>query len=299
MNDQPENNFVRKWRVSVKEAGMRLLAFLRKKNLNAPSMKSLKRALDGKCCTINGRIETFSSHLLKTNDLVVLHNPLLKRTEKFHLPILYEDEDLLIVDKPAGLTCENRIFAPLLRKNRAQLIHRLDKETSGVLMLGKNKEIIELMIELFQDKAVHKTYLALVDGAILLENGKIENSLRKKISSTSGQAFYEVTKGKGLKAITQWKCLDKTKEASLLLCEPITGRTHQLRVHLQWLGHPILGDVHYVRRFRCFLRPQRHLLHALAIAFVHPKTHQPIKVEAPIPADFQEALQKLRLSLKT
>ena len=285
---------IRKWRVSAEEAGMRLLAFLRKKNADAPSVKSLKRALDGKCCTVNGRTETFSSRPLKKDDLVVLHYSLQDRPAKLTLPVLYEDDDLLIVDKPSGLTCENRYFAPLLKK-RAALIHRLDKETSGVVMLGKNKEIIDEMIALFREKAIHKEYLALVDGCVSAQSGKIENALRKKASSKQGQVFYEVTTGRGTHAITQWKCLKKTQEASLLLCEPITGRTHQLRVHLLWIGHPILGDIQYAKRFRCFLRPKRHLLHALAIAFIHPKTHQKIQVASPLPADFKESLQKLRL----
>jgi RluA family pseudouridine synthase len=280
------------WRVSLKEVGMSLLAFLREKKPDAPSVKSLKRAIDGKCCTVNGKIELFSSYRLKTGDVVSLQWVHSQRVTS--LPILYEDSDLLIVDKPAGLTCENRYFAPLL-KQRAELIHRLDKETSGVVMLGKNKEIIELMIALFREKKVYKQYLAIVDGRLAEAEGKIENVLRKKPSLTKGQVTYEVTKGKGVSAITLWKCLQSGQTASLVLCEPITGRTHQLRIHLSAIGHPILGDLQYGKRFRCTVRPQRHLLHALKLRFMHPKSGEEISVNAPIPPDFQAALKELKL----
>lgn len=282
----------KQWRVSPKEAGMSLLAFLREKNPDAPSVKSLKRAIDGKCCTVNGRIKLFSSYRVQRDDVVSLQCALPERITS--LSILYEDSDLLIVDKPAGLTCENRFFAPLL-KQRAELIHRLDKETSGAVMLGKNKEIIELMISLFREKKVHKQYVAIVDGQMAGSEGKIENVLRKKSSLTKGQVTYEVTKGKGVPAVTHWKCLKSKQSASLVLCEPITGRTHQLRIHLSTIGHPILGDLQYGKRFRCPLRPQRHLLHAQSLRFTHPKSLQEISVSAPIPSDFQAALRELKL----
>jgi RluA family pseudouridine synthase len=281
------------WRVSAEEAGLGLLAFLRKKDVDAPSVKSLKRAIDSKCCTVNGKIEVFSSRSLKKDDRVTLHMRK-ERSWKSALTVLYEDADLIIVDKPVGLTCENRYFAPLV-KARAELIHRLDKETSGVVMLAKNREILERMVDIFREKKIRKQYLAIVDGCVRDGEGRIENKLRKKESRQPGQVFFEATKGRGAIAITEWRCLKKTKVASLLLCEPITGRTHQLRVHLSGMGHPILGDIQYGMRFRCPFRALRHLLHAYTIAFIHPKTQQEIYVEAPIPSDFQEALTALKL----
>src|SRR5271170_1303963 len=113
MSKRGGGSFVSKWRVSTEEAGMRLLAFLRKKNPDVPSVKSLKRAIDGKRCTVNGKTETFASHPLKKDDLVIL-NFIEEKKEKTVLTILYEDPDLLIVDKPAGVISENRYFAPLL-----------------------------------------------------------------------------------------------------------------------------------------------------------------------------------------
>ena len=293
MTNNP-SSFIRKWRVSQEEIGMSLLAFLRKKNPDAISVKSLKRAIDGKRCTVNGKIETFSSHPLKKGDLVSWNAVARDNARKRSLLVLYEDQDLLIVDKPAGLVCENRYFIPLL-KQRASLIHRLDKETSGIVMLAKHAEIMEEMIALFREKKILKKYLAVVDGNVVQKEGKIENFLRKKAHCIPGQVMYEVTRGKGALAITCWKCLKTVKNASLILCEPITGRTHQLRIHLSAMGHPILGDIQYGKRFRCPLHPERQLLHAYSIAFIHPKTRQPIFVESPIPLDFEEALKALSL----
>lgn len=273
---------------------MRLLAFLRKKNPDAPSVKSLKRAIDGKRCTVNGKIETFSSHPLKKGDIVSLNAMPHEKPRKQSLVVLYEDQDLLIIDKPPGLVCENRYFIPLL-KQRATLIHRLDKETSGVVMLAKHSEIMEEMIALFREKKILKKYLAIVDGNVVQKEGKIENFLRKKANCIPGQVMYEATQGRGALAITCWKCLKTAPNASLILCEPITGRTHQLRIHLSAMGHPILGDIQYGKRFRCPLHPERQLLHAYSIAFIHPKTQQPIFVESPIPPDFEEALNTLSL----
>ncbi|HEY2810896.1 MAG TPA: RluA family pseudouridine synthase [Rhabdochlamydiaceae bacterium] len=282
-----------KWRVSAKEAGMSLLSFLREKNELGVSVKALKRAVDGKCCAVNGHLETFSSHRLEEGDVVTLRHLPPSRPKKMPLTVLFEDQDLLFVDKPAGLICENRYFAPLIQ-GRAHLIHRLDKETSGVVMLGKNKEIIEEMIALFRKKQIRKYYLALVDGCIREEKGKMQSGLKKEAKR---QATFREAKGRGAAdALTLWKCLGRSQTASLLLCEPITGRTHQLRVHLNGIGHPILGDTHYGKRFRCTLKPLRHFLHAQRIAFVHPKTQSLVDVVAPLPLDFEQGLGQLGIS---
>jgi 23S rRNA pseudouridine955/2504/2580 synthase len=296
MKEDP-NASLKRWRVAASEAGMTLIAFLREKNSEAFSVKALKRAIDGKCCTVNNQTEVFSTRRLKKDDIVVLQITEGKAVSKASLIVLYEDDDLLCVDKPAGLVCENRYFAPLLEK-RAQLIHRLDKETSGVLLLGKNVQIIELMIALFRQKAVHKQYLALVDGYVHASSGKIENALIKKKGASPGQVIYGATQSKGgAPALTYWKCLQrsKTANASLLLCEPLTGRTHQLRVHMSGMGHPILGDTQYAKKFYCALRPQRQLLHAYRLSFKHPKTSEEIILTAALPQDFKQALNKLGL----
>ncbi len=323
----------RRWRVSKQEAGTRLLQFLRGKCSDAPSVKAIKRAIDGKCCTVNRRIETFSSYILKENDIVELKpfeaipksveiftfdkasdpglqqaepvskQPMCKhmgdadsckdgddgavksedfnrfRYKKEKTPVLFEDKDLLIINKPSGVVSEGKF-----------LVHRLDKETSGVLVLAKNQSMQEAMEALFKKREVHKIYLAIVDGKVAQDEGVIDNALGK-IHSYQGQTIYRaVDAKKGKRAITSWKCLKRGKQASLLQCEPYTGRTHQIRAHLSGMGHPILGDVQYGKRFCCTFHPQRNMLHAYRIQFKHPSTGQKMDIVAPIPSDFKETL---------
>ncbi len=286
-----------KWRVGKKEAGTRLLQFLREKCPEAPSVKTLKRAIDGKLCTVNGRIETFSSRVLEENDAVVLSPAKLEKTEK--ISVLYEDSELLIVNKPAGVISEIRSIKKYFQHIKdLALAHRLDKETSGVLILTKTASAKEKMLLVFKERGIRKLYLAIVDGEIEKKNeGKIDNFLGKKYSY-QGQAVYGATDEKhGERAITYWKCLAKSKTASIVSCEPYTGRTHQLRAHLSGMHHPILGDVQYGKKFVCPYKPQRNLLHAYRLVFKHPSTGKEVNIIAPIPADFKQALNALKVSL--
>lgn len=272
------------------EEGMTLLSFLRLHCQEAPSVKALKRAIENKGCTINGRIETFSSHPVSAGDCIILDLSAAAKEPfpKGLWPVLYEDEALYICNKPAGAISEDRQYL---------LVHRLDKETSGVLIFAKTAVIKEKMIKIFREYRVAKTYLALVKGALAKDQGEIKAPLGK-VGEYQGQTLYGVVAPPaGRSAVTRWKCLKKNAHASLLQLEPITGRTHQLRVHLSYLHHPILGDVQYGKNFRtlALCQPKRHLLHAYAIAFPHPISGAPLKVIAPIPQDFKEALELLHL----
>lgn len=283
------------WVVTSTEEGMTLQAFLRQKCPSAPSAKAIKRAIDSKYCTLDGRIETFSSHLLRKGNRVELDLSAFNRHQAVLSPtILYEDNDLIICNKPAGMVSENRYFNEQFPRfsKKLQLVHRLDKETSGAIILTKNTKMKEKMEELFSKREVDKVYLALVDGELDKEEGKIDTFLAPKLRY-EGQTIYQIAQ-KGKRAITYWKCLKKGERASFLLCEPITGRTHQLRVHLSGIGHPILGDVQYAKKFRCPVHPKRHLLHAYLIIFIHPLSKKKIEVTAPIPLDFKQALQELK-----
>ena len=140
------------WRVSRKDAGGRLLG-IPDNCPEAPSVKALKRAIDGKLCTVNHRIETFSSYVLEENDVVALDAAAFEEKKSAHkVPILFEDKELLIVNKPAGLVSENRVLRLCFPefKGDLELVHRLDKETSGVLILAKSIEAKEKMVGLFK-----------------------------------------------------------------------------------------------------------------------------------------------------
>ncbi|MGE5196111.1 MAG: RluA family pseudouridine synthase [Anaerolineae bacterium] len=284
--------------VSKQEEGERLLTFLRGRCTQASSVKAIKRAVESKACKINGRVECFSSHILRAGDVVEFDmsklSASLKTKTSLDLSILYEDEELLICDKPPGIVCHNDEFNKRLPRfrGRLQLIHRLDKETSGAILLSKNENIVEEMIALFRAKKVEKTYVAIVDGAMHRSKGVIDTFLTKK-HAYQGQSIYG-SAPRGQHAITYWKCLKRGKSLSFVLLKPLTGRTHQLRVHLSECGHPILGDYQYAKTFSCPFTPQRHLLHAYRLRFCHPHTKNDIDVFAPIPKDFfDEGLKKI------
>jgi RluA family pseudouridine synthase len=286
-----------KWRVTRKQAGMRLLQFLRECCSQASSVKAIKRAIDGKLCTVNNRVEIFSSYILKENDTVVLSETAFLKENIPRISILYEDKELFIINKPSGVLSDAKEIQTLTSKKGLELVHRLDKETSGVLILVKTLEAKEKMMALFKERALCKLYLALVDGVVKQDEGTIDNYLGKK-HSYQGQAIYgSVGVKTGRRAITHWKCFKRGKNASVVRCELHTGRTHQLRAHLSGMGHPILGDVQYGKKFSCPLRPQRNLLHAYSVAFKHPMTSKQLKLVAPIPLDFKEALEGLGISL--
>ncbi|HSX12009.1 MAG TPA: RluA family pseudouridine synthase [Rhabdochlamydiaceae bacterium] len=273
--------------VTAKDHGMGLLSFLRDKCKGQQlSVKALKRAIDGKQCSVNGRVQFFSTHTLSTGDRIELRLSEEKRNPS-SLQTLFEDDYLLICNKPAGLVCTPDI-------NRYSLVHRLDKETSGVLIFAKESLVEEKMAALFAKRQMKKQYLAIVDGQ-LQDEGKLDHFLVPK-TSFDGAVLYGLSKKKnGKRAITFWKCLERGADASLVSIEPITGRTHQIRVQFEVLGHPVLGDWHYAAQFQCSYRPVRHLLHSYQIQFVHPITGKNMDVIAPLPQDFLEAKTALNL----
>lgn len=275
------------FQVEGEELGLNLLTFLQKRLEGKFSGKAIKRVIDTKGCRVNGKVQIFSTHPLGMRDRITIEMATPQSSPK--IPTLYEDEDLLLCNKPAGIVSEAKAFP-------YPPIHRLDKETSGVLILVKSKETGEQMVALFKRKEVYKKYLAIVDGLVESASGTIDNFLEKR-AEREGQILWGVAHGKtALRAITRWKKIASNKGASLLLCEPVTGRTHQLRVHLKSIGHPILGDHQYGKNFRCALQPRRQMLHALEISFSQPRTQKQMTVQAPLPHDFLECLQRVEMA---
>lgn len=265
------------------ERGVTLHAYLKGKLLGKCSAKAIKRAIDHKLCKVNGEVEWFSTRKLSPGDVIRI-DLVLPAIPKLAAPI-YEDEEYLIVNKPPGMVTES--FAPLL------LVHRLDKDTSGLLILAKTREAQEAMNPLFADRGVKKEYLAIVDGEVEKESWTVDNYLEKKASFSGGGIWGIASKGQGKRAITEFTLLEKGSEASLILARPITGRTHQIRIHLQGSLHPVLGDGIYGRRVTCSYVPKRHLLHAWKISFVHPLKKKELALEAPLSPDFIEAKKVL------
>lgn len=281
---------MQEWVVSKEEAGMKLVAFLKLK-LNQYSSKQLKSFVESNTCTINGVIERFASVAVHPGDRIVLNME--KAPAKKHADhslmqerILYQDEEILAYDKPPGIASEEF-------ETKLHLIHRLDRETSGVLLFAKNKSAFDDMVELFRSHQVKKTYYAVVDGIPKNKKGLIDNFLGKK-HIYQGQTIWGSVQ-EGMRAITEWEIEKAGNAVSLVKCFPKTGRTHQLRVHLNEMGHPILGDFQYCRQFDALYKPERLLLHAQAISFPHPKNKRLLTITSPFPKDFLKAIRELHL----
>ncbi len=272
----------KRWKIDGTE---KLVAFLQRKV--GGTGKGVRRMLEANGCRVNGRIERFGSSWVKSGDVVEFSS---NEKSTGHFEILFENEDLKIVNKPAGWICDDahskKTFGPAVF-----LTHRLDKDTTGALLLAKNPTACMGLEKLFADRVVEKEYLALVDAHPNREQGVQESFLTRK-GSFQGQTIWG-SGTKGAQAITRWKVLATGTKASLILCQPLTGRTHQIRVHMAEMGHPILIDRQYADQFRSSLFAPRPLLHAQRLCFVF--QGKSIDVTAPLPEDFQTALATLKI----
>lgn len=269
-----------KWLVPSQQ---KLVAFLQGQ-LGDYSGKFLRKLLEANLCRVNGKVERFGSKEVKAGDAVELA-PSWKSllTPKLTpIEIVYEDEYLKVVNKPAGCVCSDKEFGP-------NLVHRLDKDTTGLLIVAKNAKTRDQLMEMFKKREISKTYIALVDGVPKKSGGTIQNFLMKK-GSFQGQTIYG-SGPKGLTAITHWKTVAAGKGAALVLCEPFTGRTHQIRVHMAEMGHPILIDRQYAKSFRCRLFVQRPLLHAYRLRFTF--EGKTIDLTAPLLVDICDVMRSV------
>lgn len=228
------------------------------------------------------------------------------RPEPIPLTVVYEDECLLAVDKPAGMvvhpaaghtggTLVNALLAyyPQLADvggpGRAGVVHRLDKDTSGLLLVAKVPEAHAALQRQFKRRQVRKTYLALVEGEVQPREGVIEVPVGRDQRQRKQMAAMR----SGRPAVTQYRAVEYFRGYTLLEVRPHTGRTHQIRVHLAWLGYPVVGDRVYGRR-RQPLLGDRHFLHALELHFTHPVTREALTLTAPLPAELTGVLERLR-----
>ena len=289
------------WIVTAEEAGKKLVTFLSERLDGSYSARFLKKSLEMNRCQVNAHTERFASYILAKGDRVCLRMDEAAKESKSVSQVfdsslvLYEDKSLLIYNKPPKINCDAQGILAILRKRypAIQLIHRLDQDTTGILLCAKNQIIFDKMVEEFKLFKVKKSYLAIVDGVVNKKTGSIDNYLGKKHVYAGQTIWGPVDKEKGLHAHTDWRLVVRGKQASLLYCLPRTGRTHQIRVHCAGMGHPILGDFQYVKKFTCDFHPPRYLLHAYKIQFKHPLTGHVINIEAPIPQDFLQALRAL------
>lgn len=275
---------------------------------------AVQRLIDDGAVTVNGK-SSKASYRIRPGDTVVVHVPPLlpaeAQAEAIPLDIVYEDIDLIVINKPAGMvvhpaaghtsgTLVNAVLAhsPELRdvgeENRSGIVHRLDKDTSGLILVAKNESAHENLQHQFKSRSVAKVYIALVEGHLAPPQGLIDVPIGRDKQQRKRMA----TAADGRPSRTAFKAIeffDKgAQHYTLVEVRPQTGRTHQIRVHFAWLKFPIVGDTVYGRRRKTTLPLHRHFLHAQSLTFRLPSDGHEVTLTAPLPADLTAVLESLR-----
>ena len=295
----------------------RLDTFLRGR-FPAVSRGAIQRLIEEGHILVNGRTVN-PTHAPRAGEEIRVHwpeaRPAEAQPEEIPLDILFEDAALLVLNKPAGLVVhpaagheEHTLVNALLHHCAGELsgiggvarpgiVHRLDKETSGCLVVAKNDETHLALSSQFASRKVGKIYHAIIGGELPRDHGEIRAAIARHPSHRKRMA---VSDDMGREARTSYRVLERLRCSTLVEAELHTGRTHQIRVHFQHLGYPLVGDETYGqrqnRRFEelvGFAAP-RVMLHAFQLAFIHPRTGKKMKFEAPRPADFEDLLKALR-----
>lgn len=259
---------------------------------------------------VNGKIRTKTGYSLVAGDQVEIRLPAPVptevRPEAIPLDILYEDEQLVVINKPRGMvvhpaagnqagTLVNALLAHCRDLSgingviRPGIVHRLDKDTSGVMLAAKTDKAHISLAEQIRTHAAGRTYIALVHGS-LAQGGRIAGAIGRHPSDRKRMAV--VTQG-GKPAVTHFAVLGRTERYSLVTCRLETGRTHQIRVHMAHIGHPLVGDPKYGGKILKNAPVRGQALHSWKIRFTHPATGAVLEFTAPLPADMQELLQQV------
>jgi 23S rRNA pseudouridine1911/1915/1917 synthase len=288
--------------VDAAEAGQRLDQFLVAK-LPGFTRARLQSLIHDGHVTLNA-VPSKPSAKVRAGDVAIVVEPAAVPTstaaQDIALDVLFEDDDLIVINKPAGMVVhpaagnwEGTVVNALLHhcrdlsgiggEQRPGIVHRLDKDTSGCLVAAKNDHTHHVLARQFAGREVSKIYLAIAAGKFPKKSGVIEAAIarhpihRKKMTVATG--------GKGRPSKTGWRVLSEVVGGTLVECTLFTGRTHQIRVHLKHLGHPLLGDEVYGKRGTF----PRQMLHAWKLGFTHPRSGQRLDFTAPVPADFLAA----------
>jgi len=302
------------------QAGTRLDAFLAS-HIEGWSRARLQRLIENEDVVVNGKVAKPSYKLREADEVEVelVAPPADAFTpENIPLDIVFEDDTLVVVNKPAGLVVHPAAGTPsgtlanALAYHFQQLpgtgarpgiVHRLDRDTSGLLVVAKTEAALENLSDQFRDRTVYKSYVALVHGRMLSDTGKIDQPLARDRSNRTRMA---VVRG-GRNALTLYRVRNAFDRFTLLDVELKTGRTHQIRVHLAWMKHPVVGDETYGGgrdntikdpRLRARIRAlNRQFLHAEKLGFKHPKSGEFVKFESPLAPELQDLLTQINADL--
>tara|TARA_B100000965_G_scaffold240330_1_gene201641 strand:- start:337 stop:1317 length:981 start_codon:yes stop_codon:yes gene_type:complete len=314
--------------VKEKDKNLRVDVFINKKE-NSLSRTRVKNLILDKKLKLNNKIIINPSKKISNGDTIDLTIPEPKKTSikpyKYKLDIIYEDNDLIVLNKPAGIIMhpgagnyDNTIVNALMnyKKNslssigdklRPGIVHRIDKNTSGLVVIAKNNQTHEHLSIQFSKHSIKRVYQLLIWGKIRPSKGKIETLIAR---SSKNRQLMEVSLTKGKKAITNYKTIEvfenkNTPTLSLLECKLETGRTHQIRVHMNYLGNSIVGDDKYKKRFKKIknidplleknlINLDRQFLHAKTIGFIHPKKNKEMAFNSILPHELEIILKILR-----
>jgi 23S rRNA pseudouridine1911/1915/1917 synthase len=293
--------------ISLEQAGQRLDAFLASQ-IESWSRARLQRLIEAEDVLVNGKPSKPSYKLRQNDELEVeLTTPTTTSftPEAIPIDIVYEDETLVVVNKPAGLvvhpaaglhsgTLANALAyhfqqLPNASSVRPGIVHRLDRDTSGLLVVAKTETALEDLSDQFRARTVYKSYAALVHGRVNTDSGRIEQPIARDPSNRTRMAVV----ARGRSALSLYRVKQRFNRFTLLDVDLKTGRTHQIRVHLAWLKHPVVGDETYGAgrdntiqnaRLKAYIRSlDRQFLHAEKLAFTHPGTGERVKFESPLP----------------
>ena len=296
---------------------------------NATRNKIQQAAKEG-CVWVND-VPVKSNYKVKPNDVVRVmfsHPPYeqLLTPQNIPIEIVYEDDDVLVVNKAAGMVVhpghgnyEGTLINALIyhfdnlpnnSSGRPGLVHRIDKDTSGLLVVAKNEESMTHLAKQFFDKTSQREYVALVWGNIEEDEGTIEGNIGRHPKNRLQNTVWEGDDAdKGKPAVTHFEVIERLGYVTLVKCKLETGRTHQIRVHMKHIGHTLFNDERYggekilkgttftkYKQFvdNCFRTLPRQALHARTLGFVHPKTGEQLFFEAPLPSDIQDCVEKWR-----
>ncbi len=290
--------------------GERLDAFLARRAENM-SRSSAQRLLEDGCVTVNGKAAK-KNYKLQSGDEVAFSLPEPEPVDitpvQMALDIVYEDEDVLVLNKPKGLvvhpaaghqndTLVNGLLYALGEalsgingKLRPGIVHRIDKDTSGLLAVAKNDLAHTVLASQLKDHTMARTYEAIVCGTLKEDHGTVDAPIGRHPTDRKKMC---VTQRNSRSAVTHWEVVARYGGYTHIRCKLETGRTHQIRVHMAHIGHPILGDTVYGRK-KPELGQSSQVLHAGQLCFRHPRDGRPVLVFAPLPGYFEEVLKKLQ-----
>ncbi len=253
-----------------------------------------------------------SNYKLKVGEEVCISLPELQpldvQPENIPLDIIYEDEDVVVVNKARGMVvhpaagnyngtlvnallfhCKN--LSGINGVIRPGIVHRLDKDTSGIMICAKNDAAHLSLSKQIQEKTAKRTYLAVVRGNIKTDSGVIDTQIARDKNDRKKMA---VVKEGGRNAVTEYEVLERFGKYTIVCCRLRTGRTHQIRVHMEYLGYPLVGDPKY-SPMKVPFSIQGQALHSQTLEFIHPRTGEELSFEAPLPEDMQKIVTRLRL----